>query len=167
MIEARNSPNKRTAPGGSKSDTQSVSKRLQSELMQLMTSNPPGISAFPDSDSLLTWAATIVGPQGTVYEGLSYKLSMKFPHNYPMAAPTVKFETPMYHPNVDMSGNICLDILKEHWSAIYNVQTVLISIQSLFAEPNNDSPLNSQAATLWKDQTEFKKQVLIQFNRQR
>jgi hypothetical protein len=50
----------------------------------------------------------------------------------------------MYHPNIDMSGNICLDILKEEWSAVYNVQTILLSIQSMLAEPNPKSPLNAQ-----------------------
>lgn len=46
-----------------------------------------------------------------------------------------------------------LDILKEKWSAVYNVQTILLSIQALLGEPNNDSPLNGQAAQLW-DQKE-------------
>lgn len=43
----------------------------------------------------------------------------------------MKFETPCYHPNVDQSGNICLDILKEKWSALYDVRTILLSLQSL------------------------------------
>jgi ubiquitin-conjugating enzyme E2 C len=38
-----------------------------------------GVSAFPDGDSLFSWVATIRGPAGTVYEGLSYKMSLKFP----------------------------------------------------------------------------------------
>ena len=54
----------------------------------------------------------------------------------------------MYHPNIDMSGNICLDILKEEWSAVYNVQTILLSIQSMLAEPNPKSPLNAQYTLL-------------------
>jgi len=66
-----------------------------------------------------------------VYDGLSYKLVLEFPSGYPYKAPTVKFETPCYHPNVDGSGNICLDILKEKWSALYDVRTILLSIQSL------------------------------------
>ena len=75
----------------------------------------PGISAFPQSDNLLQWVATLQGPSGTPYEGLAYKLSLSFPCNYPYKAPTVKFETKCYHPNVDMSGNICLDILKVYY----------------------------------------------------
>lgn len=47
-------------------DTQSVMKRLQNELMTLMVSGTPGISAFPESDNLLQWVGTINGPIGTV-----------------------------------------------------------------------------------------------------
>ena len=129
-------------------------------------SSIPGISAFPDHDNMLRWIATIDGPKETVYEGLSYKLVFDFPLTYPYNPPLVRFETPMFHPNVDIHGAICLDILKvifinqDKWSAIYNVQTVLLSLQSLLGEPNNDSPLNNEAANLWKDQKEFRKQVL-------
>jgi ubiquitin-conjugating enzyme E2 C len=90
-----------------------------------------------------------------VYEGHVYKLSLKFPSNYPYAPPTVKFETPCFHPNVDQFGNICLDVLKEEWSAVYNVKSVLLSIQSLLGDPNNDSPLNGYAAALWDNQQEY------------
>lgn len=129
--------------------------------MTLMMSGDTSLSAFPDGDNLFHWVATIVGGKGTVYEGLRYKLSLTFPSRYPYTAPTVKFTTPCYHPNVDEHGNICLDILKDKWSALYDVRTILLSIQSLLGEPNNDSPLNSEAAELWKTQTEYK-QVLLQ-----
>lgn len=142
-------------------DGHSVTKRLQQDLMTLMMSGDTSLSAFPDGDNLFHWVATIVGGKGTVYEGLRYKLSLTFPSRYPYTAPTVKFTTPCYHPNVDEHGNICLDILKDKWSALYDVRTILLSIQSLLGEPNNDSPLNSEAAELWKTQTEYK-QVLLQ-----
>ena len=106
-------------------------KRLQSELMQLMMSGTSGVTAFPKGENLNEWTATIKGADKTVYEGLEYKLDMKFPADYPYSAPTVKFVTPCFHPNVDQYGNICLDILKDKWSAAYSVQTILVSLQSL------------------------------------
>ena len=120
--------------------------------MSLMTGSHIGVSAFPDGGNFLIWKATIQGAEGTVYEGLSYKLTLKFPSDYPFTAPTVTFDTACFHPNVDQHGIICLDILKDKWSAVYNVSTILISIQSLLGEPNNDSPLNGYAAALWDDQ---------------
>jgi ubiquitin-conjugating enzyme E2 C len=88
---------------------------------------------------------------------------MKFPDEYPYSAPTIKFITPCFHPNVDQHGNICLDILKEKWSAAYSVTTVLISLQSLLGEPNNDSPLNNVAAELWDQQEEYKEVLLRKY----
>jgi len=115
--------------------------------MTLMMSPTPGISAFPDADgNMLHWTATIIGPKETPYADLNLKLSFEFPANYPYSAPTVLFKTPIYHPNIDFSGRICLDILKDKWSAVYNVQTVLLSLQSLLGEPNK-----FVMAPVWRD----------------
>lgn len=121
----------------------------------------PGITAFPNDENMTRWTATIEGPSDTPYESLTFKLNMEFSTNYPYSPPTVTFRTPIYHPNVDFSGRICLDILKDKWSAIYNIGSVLLSLQSLLGEPNNASPLNAQAAELWgSDMKEFKRLVL-------
>ncbi|XP_021059722.1 ubiquitin-conjugating enzyme E2 C-like isoform X1 [Mus pahari] len=125
-----------------------VGKQLQQELKILTTSGGKGISTFPESDNLFKWVGTIHGAAGTVYEDLRYKLSLGFPSGYPYNAPTAKFLTPCYHPNVDTQGNICLDILKDKWSVLYDVRTTLLSIQSLLGEPNIDSPLSTRCGAL-------------------
>ncbi|RXI09116.1 hypothetical protein DVH24_023260 [Malus domestica] len=145
-------------------DTTSVSQRLQKELMSLMMSGGDlGVSAFPEGESIFTWVGTIEGGKGTMYEGFSYKLSLRFPLDYPFKPPQVKFETMCFHPNVDQFGNICLDILQDKWSSAYDCRTILLSIQSLLGEPNPDSPLNSYAAALWSNKEDYKTMVHRQY----
>ncbi|KAL6309155.1 ubiquitin-conjugating enzyme/RWD-like protein [Sparassis latifolia] len=153
---------KAAMPGSSGESAGSVTKRLSNELMTLMMSSSPGITAFPKSDAnLFEWAGRIEGPAGTIYAGLTFKISIYFPPNYPYAAPTIKFDTPCFHPNVDLVGGaICLDILQDKWSAVYSVQTILLSLQSLLGEPNNASPLNPDAANLWDSPEEFRTQLM-------
>ncbi|KRT78824.1 Ubiquitin-conjugating enzyme [Oryctes borbonicus] len=150
----RNDDNKKYS-----TDNHAVTKRLHKELMTLMMSQDKSVSAFPEGENLFRWIGTIMGPKDTVYENQKYKLSMQFPNSYPYSAPIVKFITPCFHPNVDTGGNICLDILKDKWSALYDVRTILLSIQALLCEPNIASPLNSLAAELWRSQAQYKKHV--------
>ncbi|KAJ8765859.1 hypothetical protein K2173_020375 [Erythroxylum novogranatense] len=125
-------PSKKPASPPTTVDTTSVCQRLQKELMSLMMCGRDlGVSAFPEGESIFTWVGTIQGGKGTMYEGLSYKLSLRFPVDYPFKAPQVKFETLCFHPNVDQFGNICLDILQDNWSSAYDCRTILLSIQSL------------------------------------
>lgn len=93
----------------------------------------PGITAFPASDeSLLLWTGIIKAPTETVYEGLSYRISIAFGADYPYSAPNVRFESPLWHPNVTLQGEICIDILKEEYSPALSVHAILLSLQSLF-----------------------------------
>ncbi|KAH9826325.1 ubiquitin-conjugating enzyme E2-C [Teratosphaeria destructans] len=157
----------KTAASASNPTTNSnVIKRLQSELLTLMTSPTPGISAFPSSTTMTTWDATITGPSDTVYAAKTFKLTLAYPPNYPYAPPEVLFKTPVYHPNVDFSGRICLSVLERKneegvgWSAALNTGMLLLSIQSLLGEPNPASPLNAEAGRLWEeDKEEYKRKV--------
>ncbi|XWS07930.1 hypothetical protein CRYUN_Cryun41cG0033900 [Craigia yunnanensis] len=142
----------------------SVKERLQKELMSLMMCGGDlGVSAFPEGESIFTWIGTIEGGKGTMYEGLSYKLSLRFPLDYPFKPPQVKFETMCFHPNVDQFGNICLDILQDKWSSAYDCRSILLSVQSLLGEPNPESPLNTYAAALWNNKEDYRKMVQEQY----
>ncbi|KAJ1968351.1 Ubiquitin-conjugating enzyme E2 2, partial [Dimargaris verticillata] len=57
----------------------------------------------------------------------------------------------MFHPNVYANGELCLDILQNRWSPTYDVSSILTSIQSLLHDPNPNSPANSEAAQLYRE----------------
>ncbi|NWH69183.1 UBE2T enzyme, partial [Geococcyx californianus] len=67
---------------------------------------------------------------------------------YPFKPPKIRFLTPIYHPNIDSAGRICLDVLKSPpkgaWSPSQNIAVLLTSIQLLMAEPNPDDPLMAE-----------------------
>eukprot|EP00003_Mantamonas_plastica_P010876 TRINITY_DN20409_c0_g1_i1.p1 TRINITY_DN20409_c0_g1~~TRINITY_DN20409_c0_g1_i1.p1 ORF type:complete len:175 (-),score=50.75 TRINITY_DN20409_c0_g1_i1:17-502(-) len=141
-------------------DNRAAQLRLMSD-MKVMNENPPdGVSASPDDDDMFEWEATIFGPSDTEWEGGIYSLKMSFPDEYPEKAPKVKFSTKMFHPNVYKDGSLCLDILQDKWSPIYDVSSILTSIQSLLTDPNPDSPANPEAAELFNnDLKAYKKEV--------
>ncbi|EOY18603.1 Ubiquitin-conjugating enzyme E2 C [Theobroma cacao] len=137
--------------------------KFKSKVELVMTEGDLGVSAFPEGESIFAWIGTIEGGKGTMYEGLSYKISMRFPLDYPFKPPQVKFETMCFHPNVDQFGNICLDILQDKWSSAYDCRTILLSVQSLLGEPNPESPLNTYAAALLNNEEDYRKMVQEQY----
>jgi ubiquitin-conjugating enzyme E2 D/E len=126
-------------------------KRLQRELTEIEKDTPVNCSAAPIYPSdLFTWQATIIGPTETPYEGGVFKLKILFPTDYPFKPPKITFETPIYHPNVNSNGSICLDILKDQWSPALSITKVLLSICSLLADPNPNDPLELDIAKVYK-----------------
>lgn len=129
----------------------SARSRLMRDIRKLQTAPSPGITAVPSQDNLMLWNAVIFGPEDTPWEGGTFKLLLEFSEEFPNKAPLVRFLTKMFHPNIYNDGTICLDILQNEWSPIYDVQAILTSIQSLLCDPNPNSPANSEAAKMYSD----------------
>ena len=73
---------------------------------------------------------------------------------------TLHLLTQLYHPNLDLEGNVCLNILREEWNPILNLNSVLVGLQFLFLDPNPDDPLNKAAAEdLRRDRAAFANNV--------
>lgn len=65
-----------------------------------------------------------------------------------------------FHLQVYNDGKICLDILQNQWSPIYDISAILTSIQSLLSDPNPASPANAEASQLYdRDRREYNKRV--------
>ena len=128
-----------------------MSVRINRELANFAKDPCVGITISPVNGDVRYLQITLQGPDGTPYQGGVFGLEMFLTENYPMEPPVVRFTTKVYHPNIDFVGRICLDILKNSWSPALQVVKVLLSIQSLMAEPNLSDPLNNKVAKHWTD----------------
>eukprot|EP00292_Cryptomonas_paramecium_P023585 CAMPEP_0113661944 /NCGR_PEP_ID=MMETSP0038_2-20120614/283_1 /TAXON_ID=2898 /ORGANISM="Cryptomonas paramecium" /LENGTH=151 /DNA_ID=CAMNT_0000576747 /DNA_START=8 /DNA_END=463 /DNA_ORIENTATION=+ /assembly_acc=CAM_ASM_000170 len=135
-------------------------RRLMRDFKRLQTDPPSGISGAPAVDNIMHWSAVIFGPDDTPWEGGTFKLSLVFSEDYPNKPPQVKFITKMFHPNIYADGAICLDILQNQWSPIYDISAILTSIQSLLTDPNPNSPANSEASKMYvENKGEYNRRV--------
>ena len=133
-------------------------KRLQKELTEIQKDTPANCSAGPNNSDMFNWEATIIGPTETPYEGGMFNLVILFPTDYPFKPPKISFTTRIYHPNINSTGGICLDILKDQWSPALSITKVLLSICSLLSDPNPDDPLAPEIANIYKtNKEEFNK----------
>jgi ubiquitin-conjugating enzyme E2 G2 len=71
------------------------------------------------------------------------------------------------------NGMVCISILhppgddpnhyeqaSERWSPVQSVEKILISVMSMLAEPNDESPANVEAAKMWRERRpEFEERV--------
>ena len=109
-------------------------------ICRLQNDPPSGVTGAPMDTNIMLWQAVIFGPDDTPWEGGTFKLVLEFTEDYPNKAPQVRFLTKMFHPNIYNDGQICLDILQNQWSPIYDISAILTSIQSLLCDPNPASP---------------------------
>ena len=100
---------------------------------------------FENPDDLLNFKV-IISPDEGFYRIGKYKFSFKIGPNYPHEAPKVKCMSKIYHPNIDLDGNVCLNILREDWKPVLTVNAIVYGLQYLFLEPNPEDPLNKEAA---------------------
>ena len=42
----------------------------------------------------------------------------------------------VFHPNIDLDGNICLNILREDWKPVLSINSVIYGLQFLFLVSN-------------------------------
>ncbi|KAF9074815.1 ubiquitin-conjugating enzyme/RWD-like protein [Rhodocollybia butyracea] len=146
-----------------KPKTSAAQIRVQKDLTELDLPSTMK-THFPDPIDLLNFMLTITPDEGQMlllphahdqylnflllgmYKGGAFTFSFAINTNYPHDPPKVKCTQTIYHPNVDLEGNVCLNILREDWKPVLNLNSVMVGLQYLFLEPNADDPLNKEAA---------------------
>ena len=110
-------------------------KRLQKEWCQLCMNSGLDNSEYstgPVDGDLFYWRNFIIGPKGTPYEGGVFTVDIHFPALYPFKPPKCNMVTSIYHPNINSSGCINLDILHEKWSPALTAKHILSAIRYHF-----------------------------------
>lgn len=114
---------------------------------------------FPKPNDLTSFNVSIT-PDTGYWKGARYEFEFKVPAHYPHSPPKVECKTSIYHPNIDLQGKVCLNILREDWRPVLDINAVIYGLIYLFYEPNPDDPLNHEAADLFrKDIQSFERLV--------
>ena len=103
-------------------------------------------------------------------KGGNFRAHLAFPPAYPLMPPKLTFQSPVpFHPNIYPNGELCISILhppeedkygyeaaSERWSPVQSPESILLSVISLFEDPNDESPANVEAARLLREEREGK-----------
>jgi ubiquitin-conjugating enzyme E2 M len=126
--------------------------RLQRELSELTDLPSYIVMDFPDENNLMTFNVALqVIERSSLWFGATYHFTFTVPAGYPHDPPKVKCNTRLYHPNIDLDGNVCLNILRGDWKPVLCINAVILGLSFLFTEPNPNDPLNTQAAETMRD----------------
>ncbi|CAI5713753.1 unnamed protein product [Peronospora destructor] len=123
--------------------------RIQKDIAELDGGKAATVT-FPEVNDLTVFDVKIAVDTG-LWKGASYEFSFKIPPMYPHDPPKVQCLTRIYHPNIDLDGNVCLNILREDWKPVLDINSVIYGLIYLFYEPNPDDPLNKEAAELFRN----------------
>ncbi|KAI9825707.1 MAG: Ubiquitin-conjugating enzyme E2 15 [Thelocarpon impressellum] len=154
----------------------SSTERLLAHHLKQMQSDKdiPGISCGLVDNNVYEWEVMLmINDDCKYYGGGFFRARLSFPKEFPHLPPKMKFETPIFHPNIYPSGEVCISILHppeddkygyetaaERWSPVQTPESILLSVISLLAGPNDESPANLDAARLWReDPAEFRKRT--------
>ena len=83
---------------------------------------------FPNPDDILNFTLTIEPDEG-MYKGGVFHFNFAINQNFPHDPPKVKCTQKIYHPNIDLEGNVCLNILREDWKPVLNLNAVIVGLQ--------------------------------------
>lgn len=134
-------------------------QRLTDKDIAELDSGKVATISFPNPNDLTNFDVAI-SPDSGYWKEATYHFTFTIPDHYPHSPPKVECRTKIYHPNIDLEGKVCLNILREDWKPVLDINSVIYGLIYLFYEPNPDDPLNHEAAELFrKDVRQFEKLV--------
>ena len=130
--------------------------RVQKELMEIDIPSYTAVN-FPDANDVMTMQLTVdLSKEQCHWRGGKYLFTIEVGPNYPHDPPKVRCNTQIYHPNIDLEGHVCLNILRDDWRPVLGINAVMLGLIFLFIEPNPNDPLNHEAAEVMRtNKTKF------------
>ena len=104
-----------------------ILRKQQIDLQELTLGSTMKMT-FPNPDDILNFTLTIEPDEG-MYKGGAFAFSFTVNQNFPHDPPKVKCTQKIYHPNIAMEGNVCLNILREDWKPVLNLNAVIVGMQ--------------------------------------
>ncbi|KAF8753876.1 hypothetical protein RHS01_06584 [Rhizoctonia solani] len=141
MIKIWSMKKNEDAAAKKKPKTSAAQLRVQKDITELDLPKTMELN-FPNPEDTLNFTLSIKPDEAGMYKDAEFKFSFSINTNYPHEPPKVKCIPKIYHPNVDLEGNVCLNILREDWKPVLNLNSIMVGLQYLFLEPNADDPLN-------------------------
>ncbi|KAH8738506.1 ubiquitin-conjugating enzyme e2 [Cryptosporidium ryanae] len=89
-------------------------------------------------------------PEEGIWKNKILQFLIKVPKDYPFKPPKVKCLNKILHPNIDGTGNVCINIIREDWKPTFTISIVICGILNLLVEPTNIDPLNQFASFLFE-----------------
>ena len=120
---------------------------------------------FDNPDVINTFIFILHGPKDSLYEGGKWRVRVHIPNEYPFKSPSVGFIDKILHPNVDLiSGSICLDVLNQTWTPIFNLSHIHDTfLPQLLLYPNAHDPMNEHIAIIMIEDPEEYKRIVKDF----
>lgn len=138
-------------------------ERLTAERINIRKSRKFLFVANPEIENnglnLFKWNCSFPGPNVPLYEGSYYNITLFFTKEYPFKPPKVQFNSPVFHPNIYTTGDVCLDVLNNAWKPSMNIIQILTAVQQLLTTPNDKSPAHGAAVCAYKKKNEYEKKV--------
>ncbi|KAK3684593.1 Ubiquitin-conjugating enzyme E2 15 [Vermiconidia calcicola] len=138
-------PNRSDSASGSPGGRSSAAILLSRQFKQMQTDKDiPGISCGLVGNSVFDWEIMLMLDEEQdslygVYENGEVCISILHP------------------PEDDKYG---YESASERWSPVQNPESILLSVISMLGSPNDESPANTEAGKLWRnDKKEFRKRV--------
>lgn len=128
----------------------------------------PGVVITLHDPMVIDKFTVSVLPQSGFWKGAKFKFKFDVGEEYPIEPPQVRcLTTPIYHPNIDTAGHVCLNLLREDWMPVNTIENIVYGLITLFENPNYNDPLpsndlsnNMQPSEVWRrGVSEFKKLV--------